>query len=272
MKLFRCLFAFVLAAGVVATIDAQQPPRKKKVLAIGAVKGFQHDSVSDGLATIYNLGKESGLWDTYIRTDTQLLTKKKIPAGNAKNLDFFDAVYFYTTGELDMDDSQKADLLSFVHDDGKGFIGGHSAMDTFYKWPEYGEMIGAWFDQHPWNTFVAPIIVENRTSPISRHMPASFSIRDEIYQPSKEFSREKVDVLARLDESKLDLNNPRVHRADHDFAVAWVKTYGKGRVFYTTLGHVENVYENPDVRKMYLEAVKWALRLTDYDPKPHPKP
>jgi type 1 glutamine amidotransferase len=273
MRFCRILFAFILVAGLAGVADAQaQQPRKKRVLAIGATQGFQHDSVSTGLATIYNLGKESGLWDTYIRTDTQLITKGKVPAGNAKNLDYFDAIYFYTTGELPMDDQQKADLLAFVRDDGKGFIGGHSSIDTFYKWPEYGEMVGAWFDQHPWNTFEAPIIVENFTAPMSKHLPRSFTIRDEIYQPSKEFSREKVDVLARLDESKLDLNNKRIRRTDKDWAVAWVKTYGKGRVFYTTFGHVEEAYTNPDIRKMYLEAVKWALRLTDYDPKPHPKP
>jgi len=261
----------MLVAGVAGVVEAQQPPRKKRVLAIGAVAGFQHDSVSTGLATIYNLGKETGLWDTYIRTDTRLITKKKVPAGNAKNLDYFDAVYFYTTGELALDDSQKADLLSFVHEDGKGFVGGHSAMDTFYKWPEYAVLVGAWFDGHPWNTFDAPIIVENTTSPMSKHLPRTFTIKDEIYQPSKEFSREKLDVLARLDESKLDLTNPRIKRTDKDWAVAWVKTYGKGRVFYTTFGHVDAVYDNSDIRKMYLEAVKWALRITDYEPQPHQK-
>src|SRR3954452_24106584 len=117
MKLFRITLSFFLVMGVAGVIDAQQQaPRKKRVLAIGAVKGFQHDSVSNGLATIYNLGKESGLWDTYIRTDTQLISKKKDIAPNAKNLDYFDAVYFYTTGELPMSDDQKADLLSFVRD------------------------------------------------------------------------------------------------------------------------------------------------------------
>src|ERR1700732_210321 len=95
-----------------------------------------------------------------VRTDTQLITKKKLAAGNAKNLDYFDAIYLYTTGELPLDDEQKASLLSFVHDDGKGIIGGHSAIDTLYKWPEYGEMMGAYFDNHPWGQFMAPIIVE----------------------------------------------------------------------------------------------------------------
>src|SRR5450432_423452 len=124
MRLAHVSLALLLAFA--ATLTAQT--RKKKVLAIGDVKGFQHDSVSHALATIERLGRESGIYDTYIRTDTQLLTKQKLEAGNAKNLSYFDAVIFYTTGELDMDDQQKKDLLSFVHDDGKGFIGIHSAI------------------------------------------------------------------------------------------------------------------------------------------------
>jgi type 1 glutamine amidotransferase len=258
---------YVITLLVTASLAAAQP---KKLLAIGAVAGFQHDSVSDGLATIWKIGKDTGLWDTYIRTDTQLITKKKL-ANNAKNIDYFDAVLFYTTGELQMDDEQKAALLSFVHDDGKGFIGMHSAIDTFYKWPEYGEMVGAYFDQHPWGVFQAPVIVEDSNFPAMRAFPHEFTIEDEIYQPSKEFSREKVRVLARLDEDKLDLTNPRVHRTDKDFAVAWVKRYGEGRVFYSTFGHVPAVFDRPDIQSMYREAVKWALRLADGDATPRPR-
>ena len=276
MKLLRILVPAALSVcllGTLTTLTGQQPPpRKKRVLAIGAVAGFQHDSVSNGLATIYNLGKESGLWDTYIRTDTQLISKKKNIAPNAKNLDYFDAVYFYTTGELAMTDDQKADLLSFIHEDGKGFIGGHSAIDTFYKWPEYGEMTGAYFDNHPWGQFDAPVLVEDRKSPITRHFPASFTIKDEIYQPSSIFSRDKLHVLMRLDPAKVDWNHAGVKRTDHDVAVAWIKTYGKGRVFYTTFGHREEVYERPDMRKMYTEAVKWALGITQSDTAPVPMP
>ena len=272
MKRMRFL-RFLGLFGAFTTLTAQQPqqPRKKRVLAIGAVAGFQHDSVSNGLATIYNLGKESGLWDTFIKTDTQLITKKSI-GSNAKTLNYFDAVYFYTTGELAMSDDQKADLISFVKEDGKGFIGGHSAIDTFYKWPEYGEMTGAYFDNHPWGQFMAPILVEDRESPITKHFPASFSIMDEIYQPSALFSREKLHVLARLDPAKVDWAHAGVKRTDHDVAVAWIKSYGKGRVFYTTFGHREEVYERPDMRKMYLEAVKWALGLTNSDTTPKPLP
>src|SRR5687767_4953117 len=109
MRLLRSVGLLLIALAIVSPSKAQQTPTKKRVLAIGEVKGFQHDSVSDALASFERWGKETGLWDTYIRTDTQLVTKKKLPA-NAKNLDFFDAVIFYTTGELPMDDEQKASL------------------------------------------------------------------------------------------------------------------------------------------------------------------
>lgn len=246
------------------------PAQKKKLLAIGAVKGFQHDSVSHALGAIWKIGQESGLYDTYIRTDTQLVTKKKL-TGNAKNLDFFDAIFFYTTGELDMDDQQKADLLSFIRDDGKGFLGAHSANDTFYKWAEYGEMIGGYFDLHPWNQFQAPIIVEDLNFPAMKHFPKTFTIHDEIYQV-KDFSRDKVRVLMRLDADKVDLNRKGVHRTDKDFAVTWVRDYGKGRVFYSGLGHREDVWDRPDVQKMWLEAIKWAMGLIPGDATPRPKP
>ena len=80
-----------------------------------------------------------------------------------------------------MDDQKKADFLSFVHDDGKGFIGIDSATITFTQWPEYGEMLGGYFDEHPWKTFDAPIVVEDPAFPgIARKR--SFTLKDEIYQ------------------------------------------------------------------------------------------
>ncbi len=145
--------------GVDSALPAPPPVKEihlKHLLVIGQTKGFEHDSVPDAMAAIYNMGQESGLWDTTLRTDTELLTKKELER-NAKNLSYFDALVFAsTTGELDMDDSQKQDMMSFIKEDGKGFVGIHAALDTNYNWPEYGEMIGGWFDQHPWGTFNAP--------------------------------------------------------------------------------------------------------------------
>jgi uncharacterized protein len=253
------------------------PPHEKQihlkhVLVIGQTKGFEHDSISDGMAAIYNMGHETGLWEAVLRTDTELITKKNLQR-NTKNLDYFDALVFVsTTGELDLDDSQKQDMMSFIKDDGKGFVGVHAALDTNYKWPEYGEMIGGWFDQHPWMTFNAPIINEDPNFPAVRHFPKEFVKYDEIYQP-KDWSREKVNVLLSLDAGKLNYeNNPRIHRQDHDFAVAWAKMYGKGRVFYSTLGHTQEAWSDPDIRKMYFEAIRWVLGMTEGSTASHPRP
>jgi hypothetical protein len=259
------LFAPVLATLALAQATARpalsrdKQVRLKHILVIGQTKGWEHDSVSDGMVAIYNMGRESGLWEAMLRTDTELITKNELGGRNTKNLDFFDAIVFLsTTGELDLDDNQKKDMTSFIKDDGKCFIGVHAALDTNYKWPEYGEMIGGWFDQHPWMTFNAPIINEAPDFPAVSHFPHAFTKWDEIYQP-KEWSRDKVNVLLSLDPSKLNYeNNPRIHRTDHDFAVAWSKMYGKGRVFYSSLGHTQESWSDPDIRKMYFEAIKWG--------------
>src|SRR5579864_2309241 len=195
---------------MIAASGSYGAPAKKKLLAIGEEKGYRHDAVTHALATIERLGRETGLWDTFIRTDTEALTKKKLEY-NAKNLNDFDAVLFYTGGDLEMDEQQKADLLSFIHDDGKGFIGVHSATITFTGWPEYGDMIGGYFDEHPWGTFDAPILVEDPAFPGMMQWGPAFVLKDEIYQ-IRNFSRDKVRVLMRLDATKLDLTNPRVHR------------------------------------------------------------
>jgi type 1 glutamine amidotransferase len=246
------------------------PQPQKRLLIIGEEKGYRHEAVSHAMATIERLGRETGLWTTTIRTDTEALTKKKLEY-NAKNLNDFDAVMFYTGGELEMNAEQKAALLSFVHEDGKGFVGVHSATITFTGWPEYGEMIGGYFDEHPWGTFDAPIVVEDPAFPGMQQWPKSFVWRDEIYQ-LKNFSRDKVRVLMRLDASKLDLRNPGVHRKDRDFAVTWAKAYGKGRVFYSNLGHVEQNWDDPKMQKMFVEAIMWATGLTQGDATPRPLP
>jgi uncharacterized protein len=282
----RLLGILLLAVFALPLSPQQNNPRqrRRKVLAIGDVhrKIYQHDAVSHALATIERLGHESGLWDTYIRTDIQLLTKHPIqfaevtavPDANQKSenyltLNDFDAIVFYGIGELELTDQQKADVLSFVKEDGKGFVGIHTAVTAFYNWPEYGEMIGGYFDDHPWVIFDAPVIVEDPKFPAMKGFAKTFTARDEIYQV-KNFSRDRVRVLARLDASKLDLNNPRVHRTDKDFAVAWAREYGKGRVFYSTFGHTEESWDSRPMQTMWLEAIKWAMGMTNADVTPRP--
>jgi len=270
-KKIRIIFS-VLTLALSQLCAAQSPstPQKKHLLVIGEEKGYRHEAVSHAMATLERLGKDTGLWDTTLRTDTEVLTKRKLEY-NARNLNDFDAVLFYTGGDPEMDTQQKADFISFIHDDGKGFIGVHSAAITFVDWPDYGEMIGGYYDEHPWGTFDAPIIVEDSSFPGMRQFPPAFVLRDEIYQMTN-YSRDKVRVLMRLDVSKLDMKNKNVHRTDGDFAVTWAKMYGKGRVYYTTLGHVEANWDKPEFQQMMTEAIEWAMGLKSADLTSRPLP
>src|SRR6516225_7275613 len=194
MKLLWYVLALAVGLGVANATFAQD--KQRRLLVIGQSKGYEHDSISTAMATLYNLGRRSQQWETYFRTDCAAITKKPRKWG-AKNLDAFDAVAFFTDGDLDMDDSQKADLLSFIRDDGKGFIGIHSAAITFLRWPQYGKMLGGYFDGHPWGEFKAPLVVEDPTFPGMTHLAGNFTLHDEIYQ-IKDFSRDHVRVLLRL--------------------------------------------------------------------------
>jgi type 1 glutamine amidotransferase len=233
----------------------------------------QHDSVSHALAVIERLGYESGAYDTYIRTDSNIISKHPLmtdgkPASGGPSLAMADAIFFLGHRDVVLDAQQKADLLSFVKEDGKGFVAAHTATTAFESWPEFGEMLGARYDGHPWNTVYGSVINEDPSFPATKHLPPVFAFTDEFYQ-AKEYSRDKIRVLLRLDTSKLPPNSEN-HRADGDFPIAWAKMYGKGRVFYSSLGHASATWDNPDVYRMYFEALKWSLGLSDADVTPRP--
>lgn len=280
MKLRVLCLSAVAACGALLLAQGPRPqtPRTKKlILAWADIRnGVQHDSVSHALATIERLGYESGLYDTVIRTDSQLITKHKVTGSEgqdvrARNLNDFDAIFFYGLREIDLPAQQRADLLAFVKEDGKGFVAAHTADTAFLSWPEFGELLGGRYDDHPWGVIEAPVITEDPAFPATRHFPAVFPLRDEMYQ-TKDFSRDKIRVLLRLDVSKLDMKRRGVNRTDGDFPLAWAKMYGKGRVFYSALGHDITAWDNPQLQKMWLEALKWSLGMTEADTTPRPMP
>jgi type 1 glutamine amidotransferase len=276
MSVFRTLIVIIAC---VAALPAQTRPRKRVLAWADVRNGFQHDSISHALATIERLGHESGEYDTFIRTDSQLITKRPIvfPAGtgiasgeqfNVRNLNDFDAIFFFGVREIDLSPQQRDDLLSFIKEDGKGFVAAHSAATGFFSWPEFGEMLGGRFDEHPWGeNATGTVVVDDAQFPAMRDLPGRWLVQDELYQ-LKDFSRDRIRVLAHLDASKLDLTQPLVHRTDGDFPVAWAKTYGKGRVFYSILGHGAEAWDNPVLQQMYFNAVRWALALVEGDATP----
>ena len=280
----RCSALVVLLLGSSALAGGQAPRLgKKNVLAWADVRaGYQHESISHALSVIERLGYDSGAYDTYIRTDSQLVTKRPITFKSGtgiatgeqflvRDLRYFDAIFFFGVREIDLTPDQRADLMSFVKEDGKGFVAAHSAATAFFSWPEFGEMLGGRFDEHPWNVTEARVLVEDALFPAMRHFLTASVRLDEHYQ-LKNFSRTKVRVLARIDPSSVDLKAPLVHRTDADFPVAWAKTHGAGRVFYSTLGHDRQTWDDPVIQRMYFEAIRWALRLVDGDASPRPRP
>jgi hypothetical protein len=162
----------------------------------------------------------------------RLITSQDVRDLTPELLQRIDAVFFFTTGELPLSAEQKTALLDFVRQGG-GFSGCHSATDTLYQWPAYGEMLGAYFDRHPWRRKVR-VLVEDSAEEITRGLGPSFTIRDEIYQLKAPYDRSKLRVLLRLDTSSVWRQGDR---ADRDYALAWVKEYGAGKVFYSALGH-----------------------------------
>ena len=292
-RLGTVIGAVVVAAAVLLELAAavQQPPQgrggrgggrgapaarqRKTLLAWADMRNgiAQHDSVSHALAVIERLGYESGLYDTYIRTDSHIISKQPLmtdgkPASGGPSLANVDAIFFLGHREIQLDPQQKAELLSFVKDDGKGFVAGHTASTAFESWPEFGEMLGARYDGHPWNTAYGSVINEDPAFPATRHLPLVFNFTEEFYQ-AQAYSRDKIRVLLRLDLSKMP-PTPELHRTDGDFPLAWAKMYGKGRVFYSAFGHAPATWDNPDVYRMYFEAIKWSLGLTDADVTPRP--
>ncbi len=239
--------------------------------------GIYHESASHAMAVIELMGRETGLYDAILRTDSQLITKRRLTvAADGRNwpvtrtLDTFDAIFFFGMREIPIDAQQMADLLSFVRDDGKGFVAAHTAITAFQRYPEFGEMFGARYDGHPWGQVEATVVVEDPSFPAVRHFPERFVFRDEMYQV-KDLSRENVRVLMSLDPGSVDLSHPEVRRTDGDFPQAWAHTYGKGRVFVCAFGHDVATWDRPEIRTMWLEAIKWALGLTEADVSPRPK-
>jgi type 1 glutamine amidotransferase len=267
-----------VAAGVASAQGRQgrgAASARKRVLAWADTRNgiAQHESVSHAISVIERLGYESGAFDTFIRTDSNIISKRPLmttgaAASGGPSLNNVDAIFFLGHREVALTDEQKADLLSFVRDDGKGFVAAHTATTAFLSWPEFGELIGGRYDGHPWGNTAGTVINEDPSFPATKHFAGSFPLNDEFYQ-TKEYSRDKIRVVLRLDVSKMPANNG-VTRTDGDFPLAWARMYGKGRVFYSSFGHAQTTWDNPDVAKMYFEAIKWSLGLTEGDATPRP--
>jgi type 1 glutamine amidotransferase len=248
-----------------------RPFKKRLLIWADTRNGIAQHDIGHAMAVIEELGYKSGLYDTWIRTDSDIIAKRPRmttgePASGGPSLCNVDAIFFLGHREIDLDAQGKSDLLWFVHDAGKGFVAAHVGITAFDSWPEFGDLIGGRFDQHPWGTTEAPIIVVDSNFPGMKDFGAGGPFKDEFYQISH-FSPD-AHVILRLDTSHLDMTRPSIKPGD-SYALAYAKMYGKGRVFYSSLGHAPATWDDPRVQQMYLGAIKWALGLVDADITPN---
>lgn len=235
-----------------------KPGQPRRLLVFSRTVGFRHASIATGKVALEKLGEATGAFEAVISDDLANFEPGRI--------DGFDAILFLSTTQdvfAGAEDPQRLrkSLMDFVRG-GKGFVGIHAATDTFYNWPEYGEMVGGYFDGHPWtaDTRVHIKVEEGQEKhpfvAMFEGRPVEF--KEEIYQLKDPYDSDKVHMLLRLDPDKSDPVEG-IKRTDGDFGVAWARHWGEGRMFYCSLGHNHHIYWHPKVLRHYLAGIQWAL-------------
>ena len=275
----------------------------RRALVVTTTAGFRHSSIPTAETVLAELGNRSGTFKVdFARLETgtaefkgadgkpdkdkviaalKPVLAEKMSASALKNYDL--VIFANTTGDLPLPEPQA--LLDWISAGG-AFVGMHAATDTFPGFQPYTEMIGGHFRTHGPQVQVS-VINQDPACPSCRHLEGRWSVFDEIYQ-LKGFDSSKVHRLLSLDELMLNANDVKEKKATPgDYPIAWKKEYGKGRVFYTSLGHREDIWDpawadkegkrmnSPEAAKHYqqhiLGGIRWALRLeqaTTENPRP----
>ncbi len=251
-----------------------QPAQPRKVLVFNRSWGYKHSSIPYGAKAFEIMGRKTGAFEVVV-TDEDVLFE---PA----NLKQFDAVVLNNTNNeiflpenfeklspqakaeaVKRDQMLKKSLVEFLSS-GKGLAVVHAGVASFRNWPEFGEIVGARFDNHPWNSgSTVTLRVEEPDHPVvAAFKDPFFVVTDEIYQVKAPYSRDRLRVLLSVDPKRTRITPQQkkaIHREDMDFAMTWIKSYDKGRVFYCALGHEHPLFWNPIVLQHYLDGIQFVL-------------
>lgn len=291
LPLVACLSA---ALSVVATAQQPAAPSGKKVLVLTHAALTKHASVPVAEQVLPEIAKQGG-FEVVIRNDGRA-TIGPPAAGEAEKWDMsfltpdylrqFDGVLMFTNGNLPLKTEQKKALVDFVRS-GKGIAGVHCATVTMYDYAEYGDLMGAYYlrsiittDRFPQR--FATLKVENTTHPATRMLGTSWPFVEEYYlfgtkvfdpaTPKENvsavgslpiplaFSRDRVKVLLSIDTEKTDLTGLPIQKGG-DYPQSWYREFGKGRAFYTSLGHKPESWNNPVFRAHLIGGLRYALGL-----------
>lgn len=257
------LVAMSLASGRALAADEKAKEagpaaaKERHVLYLTHSAGFNHPVLGFSEKMLKEMGEKNGIKVTALEGYKQPKEKIDLKMITPDYLKQFDAVILYTTGELPLTDEQKKALVDYVKE-GKALVGIHSATDTLYQWSEYMELMGAQFKTHAVNDDVVTIKIEDPEHPTVKMLAPEFKIADEIYQTRQPVDRKKFRVLMSIDTSKTNLEKQKMEK-DKVYDMAWCRRYGKGRVFYTALGHREDVWTNPKFQEHVIAGIKWAM-------------
>lgn len=251
--------------------NQSKPDKPVRILFITQSKGFEHEAVNRRKAggklapaeeAMTQLGLKSGLF----RVDCSQDAERHVTKENLQN---YDIVMFYTTGDKDRFPITQENLDYLLNDwlkqEGHGFIGVHSAADTYKDYAPYYDMLGGTFDGHPWGAGEkVTVTVHDKEHPVSKPWGSEFEIQDEIYR-FKNWKPENVRVLMSLNMAKTRRKEP------YHVPIAWVKEYGKGRVLHMSLGHNIHVWQDPRYMESLLGGIKWILGMEKGDDTPNPE-
>ena len=287
MKSLRWLVALVATALFGTTASAAN----KHLLLITDSGGYIHDSVGLAEQILKEIGPKNGFDVTcyrytrdpkspdFAKYAEEFRKRTGVPVEpencgrvNAETLKKFDCVLFFTTGNP-ISAKELKELSKWVKD-GHAVAGVHCGADTMYseKRPGnalYGELIGAYFDGHPWHKKIK-VVVEDPNHPAGHGFKTGDTVTDEIYQfRPQPYSRDKLHIIMHVDNSSIDTSKGK--RQDKDYAISWCHDVGKGRAFYTSLGHEKAVWRDPRYQQHLVGGLRWAMKLEDGDATPSAK-
>jgi type 1 glutamine amidotransferase len=262
------------------------PAKPRRLLVFSRSWGYKHTAIPYGKKALEILGKKTGAFEAVITDDDSMFEPDKLTQ--------FDAIFFNNTNneiflpenfkELPSPEQDKAKTrdqmlkkrFSNFISSGKGLAVIHAGIASFREWHEFGDIIGARFDNHPWEAGSTVILkVDEPSHPVAAAFRnPTFVVTDEVYQLKAPYSRDNVRVLLSIDTDKTTIGLNRistVHRSDNDFAISYVKSYGKGRVFYCALGHEHELFWNPVILQHYLDGIQFVLGDLEADTTPSSK-
>jgi type 1 glutamine amidotransferase/sugar phosphate isomerase/epimerase len=241
-----------------------RPLKPRRLLIFTRNVGYPgHPSIAHANEAFTRMGQTTGAFEAVVSDDPEMFRPETLRG--------FDAVFFNNTvGNCFTNADLRQSLLEFVTGGG-GLLGVHGASVAFTRWPgavedwpEFGYLLGARGAAHRESNERVWIRVEDPDHPLARVLGAKdFEYQDEFFRFGDPFSRQRVRVLLSMDIARTEAagGKPREgnFRPDHDFALAWVRHYGRGRVFYSTIGHNPAVFQDARMLRFYLAAIQFAV-------------